>query len=66
MFFIFFFLPMFPQLKSLEATLAGAIRREQMAGTSIKRLEAEIEFLNRLVTLPLFLIYGTTGVAGNK
>ncbi|XP_022897116.1 kinesin-like protein KIN-12F isoform X3 [Olea europaea var. sylvestris] len=38
------------QLKSLEATLAGAIRREQMAGTSIKRLEAEIELLNRLVS----------------
>ncbi|KAL2457752.1 Phragmoplast orienting kinesin 2 [Forsythia ovata] len=38
------------QLKSLEATLAGALRREQMAETSIKRLEAEIEHLNRLVS----------------
>ncbi|CAA3022560.1 kinesin KIN-12D [Olea europaea subsp. europaea] len=38
------------QLKSLEATLAGALRREQMADTSIKRLEAEIEHLNRLVS----------------
>lgn len=37
------------QLKSLETTLAGALRREQMAETSIKRLEAEIEQLNRLV-----------------
>ncbi|CAI9769118.1 unnamed protein product [Fraxinus pennsylvanica] len=37
------------QLKSLEATLSGAIRREQSAETSIKRLEAEIELLNRLV-----------------
>ncbi|XP_050231749.1 kinesin-like protein KIN-12D isoform X2 [Mercurialis annua] len=37
------------QLKSLEATLAGALRREQMAETCIKKLEAEIEQLNRLV-----------------
>ncbi|XP_054777208.1 kinesin-like protein KIN-12D isoform X2 [Prosopis cineraria] len=37
------------QLKSLEATLAGALRREQMAETSVKQLEAEIEQLNRLV-----------------
>ncbi|OIT33598.1 phragmoplast orienting kinesin 2 [Nicotiana attenuata] len=37
------------QLKSLETTLAGALRREQMAETSIKQLEAEIEQLNRLV-----------------
>ncbi|KAK0582663.1 hypothetical protein LWI29_028296 [Acer saccharum] len=37
------------QLKSLETTLAGALRREQMAETSIKKLEAEIEQLNRLV-----------------
>lgn len=39
------------QLKSLETTLAGALRREQMAETSIKQLEAEIEQLNRLVFL---------------
>lgn len=39
------------QLKSLETTLAGALRREQMAETSIKKLEAEIEQLNRLVVL---------------
>ncbi|KAF3435686.1 hypothetical protein FNV43_RR22777 [Rhamnella rubrinervis] len=38
------------QLKSLETTLAGALRREQMAETSIKQLEAEIEQLNRLVS----------------
>ncbi|KAL5855677.1 hypothetical protein ACOSQ4_005479 [Xanthoceras sorbifolium] len=37
------------QLKSLETTLAGALRREQMAETLIKKLEAEIEQLNRLV-----------------
>ncbi|KAH9695746.1 kinesin-like protein KIN-12D [Citrus sinensis] len=37
------------QLKSLETTLAGSLRREQMAETSIKKLEAEIEQLNRLV-----------------
>ncbi|XAR72869.1 Plus-end-directed kinesin ATPase [Bertholletia excelsa] len=37
------------QLKSLESTLAGALRRERMAETSVKRLEAEIEQLNRLV-----------------
>ncbi|KAI4376005.1 hypothetical protein MLD38_013807 [Melastoma candidum] len=37
------------QLKSLESTLAGAMRREQMADTTIKQLEAEIEQLNRLV-----------------
>lgn len=36
------------QLKSLETTLAGALRREQMAETSIKQLEAEIEQLTRL------------------
>lgn len=40
---------MMNQLKSLEKTLAGALRREQMAETSIKQLEAEIEQLNRLV-----------------
>ncbi|KAF5727235.1 hypothetical protein HS088_TW22G00924 [Tripterygium wilfordii] len=37
------------QLKSLETTLAGALRREKMAEISIKKLEAEIEHLNRLV-----------------
>ncbi|KAL5984869.1 Kinesin-like protein KIN-12D [Asimina triloba] len=37
------------QLKSWETTLAGSIRREQMADTAIKQLEAEIEQLNRLV-----------------
>jgi kinesin family protein 15 len=39
------------QLMSLETTLAGALRREQMEETSIKKLEAEIEQLNRLVVL---------------
>ncbi|CAO2815149.1 unnamed protein product [Amaranthus hypochondriacus] len=37
------------QLKSLELMLAGALRREQMAESTIKKLEAEIEQLNRLV-----------------
>ncbi|KAF5745669.1 phragmoplast orienting kinesin 2 [Tripterygium wilfordii] len=37
------------QLKSLETTLAGALRREKMAEISTKKLEAEIEHLNRLV-----------------
>ncbi|KAJ4965860.1 hypothetical protein NE237_017709 [Protea cynaroides] len=37
------------QLKSLETILAGSLRREKMADTSIKQLEAEIEQLNRLV-----------------
>ncbi|XP_039139825.1 kinesin-like protein KIN-12F [Dioscorea cayenensis subsp. rotundata] len=37
------------QLRSLEATLTGALRREKMADTTIKQLEAEIEQLNRLV-----------------
>ncbi|KAK4477060.1 hypothetical protein RD792_016264 [Penstemon davidsonii] len=38
------------QLKSLETTLAGALRREQMAETSIKKLEEEIKQLNLLVS----------------
>ncbi|KAL3814192.1 hypothetical protein ACJIZ3_015460 [Penstemon smallii] len=38
------------QLKSLEATLAGALRREQMAETSMKKLEEEIKQLNLLVS----------------
>ncbi|VVA94014.1 unnamed protein product [Arabis nemorensis] len=37
------------QLKSLEITLAGSLRREHVADASIKKLEAEIEQLNRLV-----------------
>ncbi|CAL9098669.1 unnamed protein product [Musa textilis] len=37
------------QLKSLEAILVGALRREKMADTTIKQLQAEIEQLNRLV-----------------
>ncbi|XP_039039829.1 kinesin-like protein KIN-12D [Hibiscus syriacus] len=37
------------QFNSLEATLAGALRREKMGETCIKKLEAEIEQLNRLV-----------------
>ncbi|KAI3978944.1 hypothetical protein MKX01_016119 [Papaver californicum] len=37
------------QMQSLETTLTGALRREQMADTSLKQLEAEIAQLNRLV-----------------
>ncbi|CAA6667488.1 unnamed protein product [Spirodela intermedia] len=37
------------QLKSVEMLLAGALRREKVADTTIKQLEAEIEQLNRLV-----------------
>ncbi|GMI74546.1 hypothetical protein HRI_001123900 [Hibiscus trionum] len=37
------------QFNSLEAILAGALRREKMGETCIKKLEAEIEQLNRLV-----------------
>ncbi|KAL7593130.1 hypothetical protein Lser_V15G34581 [Lactuca serriola] len=37
------------QFKSLETSLTGALRREQMSEASIKQLEAEIEQLNRLV-----------------
>lgn len=44
------------QLKSLETTLAGALRREQMAETTIKQLEAENEQLNRLVFVHSFFI----------
>uniref|UniRef100_A0ACD5XRF6 Uncharacterized protein n=1 Tax=Avena sativa TaxID=4498 RepID=A0ACD5XRF6_AVESA len=37
------------QMRSLEETLAGALRRESMAEAAVKQLEAEIEQLNRLV-----------------
>ncbi|KAM1794431.1 hypothetical protein ACFX11_034910 [Malus domestica] len=37
------------RLKYLETTLAGALRRQQMAEATIKQLEAENEQLNRLV-----------------
>lgn len=48
------------QLKSLEITLAGALRREKMAEASIKQLEAEIEQLNRLVSL--FFFFPNSGI----
>ncbi|CAL9042921.1 unnamed protein product [Musa banksii] len=41
--------PFVMQLKSLESILAGALRREKMADTTIKQLEAEIKQLNCLV-----------------
>ncbi|XP_027191010.1 kinesin-like protein KIN-12D isoform X2 [Cicer arietinum] len=37
------------QLETLKTTIAGALRREQIAEASIRQLEAEIELLNRLV-----------------
>nr|KAJ0188903.1 hypothetical protein LSAT_V11C900484130 [Lactuca sativa] len=37
------------QLKSLETSLTGDLRRDQMSEASIKQLEAEIEQLNRMV-----------------
>ncbi|XP_020592700.1 kinesin-like protein KIN-12F [Phalaenopsis equestris] len=37
------------QLKSFEALLVGAFRREKIAAIAIRQLEAEIEQLNRLV-----------------
>ncbi|XP_058076722.1 kinesin-like protein KIN-12F isoform X2 [Magnolia sinica] len=37
------------KMKYLESTLAGALRREKIAETTIRRLEAEIEHMNRLV-----------------
>ncbi|KAF6172213.1 hypothetical protein GIB67_024835 [Kingdonia uniflora] len=37
------------KMKCIEATLVGAIRREKMAEIAVRRLEAEIEHMNRLV-----------------
>ena len=37
------------QIKSLEAVLAGALRREQAAESSAKKSATEIEHLTRLV-----------------
>jgi hypothetical protein len=47
--FVFIYTYFVVQWKSLEATLAGALRRERAAETTIRQLEAEIEQLNRLV-----------------
>lgn len=55
------------QLKSLETVLAGALRREKMAEASIRQLEAEIEQLNRLVSLLfLFLILNSFYLGNNS
>lgn len=35
----------------MEATLVGALRREKMAETAVRKLEAEIEQVNHLVYL---------------
>lgn len=51
------------QLKSLETTLAGALRREQMAEMTIRQLEAEIEQLNRLVLSAFFFCHFLDGVS---
>jgi hypothetical protein len=48
---------MINQLKSMETTLAGSLRREQMAEISIKQLDAEVEQLNRLVRFFFFWEY---------
>lgn len=39
------------QMKCLEATLVGALRREKFAETEVRRLEAEVGQMNRLVCL---------------
>ncbi|KAF5206813.1 Kinesin, partial [Thalictrum thalictroides] len=41
----------FPKEKmgGIKATLVGALRREEMADTAVRRLEAELEHMNRLV-----------------
>ncbi|RZR99600.1 hypothetical protein BHM03_00029181 [Ensete ventricosum] len=44
------------QLKSLESILAGALRREKMADTTIKQLKAEINQLNCLLELDILKI----------
>lgn len=41
----------------MEAVVAGALRREQAAEASTKRLAAEIEQLNHLVSSLLFWLY---------
>ncbi|KAK6265212.1 hypothetical protein QUC31_016049 [Theobroma cacao] len=37
------------KMKRMEATLAGSLRREKMAEVAIRKLEAEIEQMNRLI-----------------
>lgn len=37
----------------LEATLVGALRREKLAETAARRLDAEIEQMNRLVCVAI-------------
>ena len=37
------------QMKSLEATLVSALRREKMAEKELQKLEAEIELVNQFV-----------------
>ncbi|KAF8392699.1 hypothetical protein HHK36_023048 [Tetracentron sinense] len=37
------------KMKCMEATLVGALRREKIAETAVRKLEAEIEHMNRLV-----------------
>lgn len=44
------------QMKLMEATVIGALRREEVANTAIQTLEFEIEHVKRLVRLTLILI----------
>ncbi|PIA37973.1 hypothetical protein AQUCO_02900076v1 [Aquilegia coerulea] len=37
------------KMRCIKATLVGALRREEMADTAVRRLEAELEHMNRLV-----------------
>lgn len=53
------------QLQSLEALLAGSLRRENIADTRRKELEAEIEQLNYLVSLYFFLLSELSETVGH-
>lgn len=44
------------QQKRMEASLTGALRREEVANTTIQKLEFEFEHMKRLVWLILILI----------
>lgn len=44
-------------MKRMESVLLGALRREQMAETSLQKLDAEIKHLNSLVCLSRIRIF---------
>lgn len=48
----------FTQIKQLEASLIGALRREEMAEIAVRRLEAEIKHMNHLVSLVFLEHFG--------